>query len=167
MGILAALSVVLVFLVHFPIIPAASFLEYDPADIPILLGTFAMGPVSGLILTAVASLIQGLTVSSASGWYGIVMHIIATGSYVLVSGLLYKAKKTKKMALISLASGTIAMALVMVPANLFITPIYMGVPRSVVAELLPAILLFNLVKAGINSAVTFLLYKKLSPVLHR
>ena len=41
MAMLAALSIVLVYVIHFPIFPAASFLEYDPADIPILIGTFA------------------------------------------------------------------------------------------------------------------------------
>ncbi|MFQ9412551.1 MAG: hypothetical protein ACLR1T_18100 [Evtepia gabavorous] len=37
----------LVYVIHFPIFPAASFLEYDPADIPILIGTFAYGPLAG------------------------------------------------------------------------------------------------------------------------
>ena len=44
MGMLVAISIVLVALIHFPIIPAVPFMEYDPADIPILLGTFAFGP---------------------------------------------------------------------------------------------------------------------------
>ena len=69
MGILVALSIVLVYLIHFPIFPAVAFLEYDPADFPILVGTFAFGPAAGLILTIVTSLIQGLTVSAASGLY--------------------------------------------------------------------------------------------------
>ena len=47
MGMLVAISIVLVMLIHFPIIPAVAFLEYDPADIPILLGTFAFGPAAG------------------------------------------------------------------------------------------------------------------------
>ena len=56
MAMLAALSIVLVYVVHFPIFPAAPFLEYDPADIPILIGTFAYGPVAGIILTVVPRL---------------------------------------------------------------------------------------------------------------
>ena len=64
MAMLAAISIVLVLLVHFPLIPAAAFLEYDPADIPIFIGTFAFGPVAGVILTVVVSVIQGLTVQA-------------------------------------------------------------------------------------------------------
>ena len=138
LGILAAVSVVLVAIVHFPLIPAAAFLEYDPADIPILLGTFALGPVAGLLLTVVASIIQGVTVSAASGWYGILMHVIATGTYVLVAGNIYKANKTKKQAILALVCGTLAMAAVMIPANLFITPIFMGAPRAAVAASISA-----------------------------
>lgn len=168
LGILAAVSVVLVAIVHFPLIPAAAFLEYDPADIPILLGTFALGPAAGILLTLVASVIQGLTVSAASGWYGILMHVIATGTYVLVAGNIYKAHKTKKQAILALICGTLAMTAVMIPANLFITPIFMGAPRSAVAAMLPtAIIPFNLLKAGINSVITFLLYKRVSPLLHK
>ena len=68
MAMLAALSIVLVYVIHFPIFPAASFLEYDPADIPILIGTFAYGPLAGVLLTVVVSVIQGMTVSSAVSW---------------------------------------------------------------------------------------------------
>ena len=74
MAMLAALSIVLVYVIHFPIFPAASFLEYDPADIPILIGTFAYGPLAGVLLTVVVSVIQGMTVSSGSGLMGIAMH---------------------------------------------------------------------------------------------
>ena len=41
MAMLVAVSVILVYLLHFPLFPAAAFLEYDPADIPILIGAFA------------------------------------------------------------------------------------------------------------------------------
>ena len=84
MAMLAALSIVLVYVIHFPIFPAASFLEYDPADIPILIGTFAYGPLAGVLLTVVVSVIQGMTVSSGSGLMGIAMHIFATSILVLV-----------------------------------------------------------------------------------
>ena len=71
MAMLAAISIVLVALIHFPIIPGATFLEYDPADVSILVGTFLFGPWAGLALTAVVSVIQGLTVSAGSGVIGI------------------------------------------------------------------------------------------------
>lgn len=167
MAMLVAISIVLVMLIHFPIFPAVFFLEYDPADIPILIGTFAFGPLAGIILTVVTSVIQGLTVSAASGAYGILMHILATTALVSVSGLVYKKHKSKKSAIIGLALGTVAMTVVMFFANMIITPLFTGMPLAGVMGLMPFILLFNVVKAGINSVVTFLLYKRISPFLHK
>lgn len=163
MAMLVAISVVLVYFIHFPIFPAATFLEYDPADIPILIGAFAYGPVAGIILTVVASVIQGLTVSAHSGLYGVLMHIIATSVLVLVAGTIYKFKHTKAGAVLGLVLGTLLMGLTMMVANHFITPYFMGAPVAVVdAMLLPVILPFNLIKAGVNSIVTFLVYKAVS-----
>jgi len=168
LGILSAISIVLVSFIHVPIIAAAPFLEYDPADIPIIIGTFAMGPVAGLLLTVVASTIQGLTVSAASGAYGILMHIIATGTYAVVAGNIYRGHKSKKMAALAMLAGTVSMTLIMIPANLLITPIFMTVSRDVVKGLLlPGIIPFNLLKAGINSVITFILYKRVSAILHK
>ena len=167
MAMLVALSIVLVFLIHFPIFPAVPFLEYDPADIPILMGTFAFGPLAGILLTAVTAILQGVTVSAASGVYGIIMHIIATSALVLTSGIIYSKEKTKKRAVIALICGTLAMTVIMIPANLFITPKFMGMPLEGLMPFMPWIILFNLVKAGLNSLVTFLVYKKISPFLHK
>lgn len=163
MAMLVALSVVMVFLIHFPIIPAAPFLKYDPADIPILIGAFAYGPLAGLVLTVIASLIQGFTVSIDGGIYGILMHIIATGTLVLVASGIYRIKHTRVGAVIGLVCGTISMAVIMMIANHFITPFYMMLPvEAVDAMLLPVILPFNLIKAGVNSLVTFVVYKVVS-----
>ena len=167
MGVMVAISVALVYLLHFPIFPAVAFLEYDPADIPILIGTFAFGPLAGLVLTIVTSVIQGLTVSSGSGLYGILMHVIATGVLVIVSGSIYSRKKTKTMAVVSLLCGMTAMAVVMMGANMVITPLFMGVPAEAVWSLMPFIVGFNLIKAGINGGVTFILYKRIANFLRR
>lgn len=167
MGMLVAISIVLVYFVHFPIFPAVPFLEYDPADIPILMGTFAFGPAAGVLLTVVTSIIQGITVSAQSGLYGILMHIIATSVLVLVAGIIYKKNKTRKGAVIGLVSGLIAMTIVMIGANLIITPIFMGVPRDIVWDLMPFIAGFNAIKAGINGIITFALYKSISGFLHK
>ena len=165
MAILTALSVCFVALIHFPIFPAVAFLEYDPADIPILICGFAFGPAAGFIVTLIAAFIQGFTVSAQSGIYGVIMHIIATGAYVLASGLFYRKHKTKKLAAVSLLIGTAAMVVCMFFANLVITPYFMmgAVNKetvSIVLSLMPFILLFNLLKAGINGAITFFLYKR-------
>ena len=167
MGMLVAISIVLVYFIHFPIFPAVPFLEYDPADISILIGTFAFGPLAGILLTVVTSVIQGVTVSAASGLYGIIMHVISTSVLVLASGLIYKYNKTRKGAVIALLCGVAAMTLVMIGANMIITPLFMGVPRNIVWSLMPFIAGFNAIKAGINSVVTFLLYKRISGFLHR
>lgn len=167
MGMLVAISVILVYLVHFPIFPATPFLEYDPADIPIFIGTFAFGPLAGLTLTVVTAVVQGLTVSAAGGWFGILMHILATGSFVLVAGLIYRSNKTRKGAVIALSAGTITMTGMMVVANIILDPIFYGMPVEAVYQLLPFIIGFNLVKAGANSVVTFLLYKRISRFLHK
>lgn len=167
LGAMVAISVAMVYLVHFPIFPAVPFLEYDPADISILIGTFAFGPTAGLVLTVVTAVVQGLTVSAGSGLYGILMHMIATGVLVVVSGTIYNRKKTRGTAVFGLAAGTVAMAITMVGANLVITPMFMGVPRDVVRDLMPFIVGFNVVKAGINGAVTFLLYKRIAGFLRK
>lgn len=158
MGMLVAISIVLVWLIRIPF-PAAPFLEYDPADVPILFGTFAFGPLAGITLTIVTSVIQGLTVSAGGGIYGIIMHIIATGTFVLVAGLIYRRKRTRKNATIALICGVLSMIAIMIPANVLITPLFMGVPRDAVIAMLPAVIIpFNAMKAGINAAVVFILY---------
>lgn len=166
MAMLAAVSVVLVWAVHVPLIPMVSFLEYDPADVPILIAALAYGPAAGVVLTVVVSVIQGLTVSAASGLYGILMHVIATSTLVLVAGGVYRLRHTRGGGALGLALGTLAMGLVMMPANHFITPNFMGQPVAVVdALLLPGILPFNLIKAGLNSGITFVVYKVVSRYL--
>ena len=171
MGVLAALSVVLVMLVHFPLIPTATFLEYDPADIPIYISTFIYGPVVGIVITVLVSLIQGLTVSAATGgmFYGILMHIVSTGTFVLVSGLIYCfSKKNNTFVIVSLVAGVIATTLIMIPANLIITPVFMGLPVSAVQGLLiPAIIPFNLLKQCINAAVTALIYAPIAKTVNK
>lgn len=160
LGLLAAISIVLVYFVHFPIFPVAPFLEYDPADIPIFLGTMMFGPVAGLVLTLVVSVVQGLTVSAASGVIGIAMHFVATGSFVIVFGLITRKNKTVWRIILGLAVGIITMTAVMSLWNLWLTPIFMGTPvDAVLSIMLPAIIPFNLIKAGVNSIVAYLVFQ--------
>ncbi|KXL54090.1 riboflavin transporter RibU [Anaerotignum neopropionicum] len=166
LAMLAAISVVLVAVIHFPLIPAAAFLEYDPADIPILIGAFAFGPVAGLLLAIVVSVIQGITVSAASGPIGIVMHIFATGACAFVAGSIYKRNKTRKNAVIALIAGALVQTVAMVIMNMIFTPLFMNVPlEKVIGMLVPIIIPFNLLKAGINCTMTFFLYKSISHLI--
>lgn len=173
MAMLVALSIVLVYVVHFPIFAPVAFLEYDPADIPILIGTFAYGPLAGVALTVAASVIQGLTVSAHSGFMGIAMHIFATSTLVLVAGSIYKVRHSRSGAVLALFCGTLAMTAAMLVFNHFLTPFFItpdisdaaavAANRAYVDTLLfPFIAPFNLIKAGVNSIITFLVYKTVS-----
>ena len=167
LGVMAALAVVLMLLVRFPILPVVPFMEYDAADVVILIGAFLFGPLEGLLLVVIVSLIQGFTVSAASGWVGIVMHVISSGMFAVSAGLVYKMNHSRKGALLALITGVVCMTLVMVPANLFFTVRFWGFPREQVVDLLlPGIIPFNLIKSGINSVIVFLIYKPVSRAFH-
>ena len=162
MAMLVAISVVLVYAIHMPLFPSAAFLEYDPADISILIGGFLFGPGAGIILTVLASAVQAFTVSAQNGIYGFLMHVIATSALVLTASIIYKKKPTEKGAILGLICGTVAMCAVMLVANHYITSYYFQLPTSVVdGMLLPVILPFNFIKAGVNSIIAFLLFKVL------
>jgi riboflavin transporter FmnP len=166
MAMLAAISVVLVLLIRIPY-PPAPFLVYDPADIPIFIGTFAFGPLAGLALTFIVSFIQAF-VLGGDGLIGFFMHFVATGAFVIVAGFIYKRNKSRKTAVVALVCGTIVMTVSMLLWNLLITPIFLGVPRDAVVAMLGTVILpYNLLKAGINSIVTFLTYKSIARFLHR
>lgn len=157
-SVLCSLSVVLVWLIHFPIIPGVTFLEYDPADICLLIAGLSYGTWWGICATAIVSVIQGITVSIESGWIGIIMHFIATGTFVAVSSVIYK--KTGKLA-VSLALGAVSMVIVMIPLNLIFTGIFMhaGV-QTVAGMLIPAIIPFNIAKSAINAVICGLIFKR-------
>jgi riboflavin transporter FmnP len=166
MAVLAALSIVLMLLIKFPIIPAASYLIYEPADVPIFIGAFLFGPFAGLLITVVVSAIQALM--SPDGLVGFIMHVIATGTFVVAAGLIYKKFHNIKGAVVALVSGTLAMTLIMIPTNLVIQTHFRDMEFAAVAKLLvPVIIPFNLIKAGLNSIITFLVYKRISNIFHR
>lgn len=167
MAILAALSIVLMVLIKFPIIPAAPYLIYEPADVPILIGAFLFGPLAGLAVTVVVSGIQAMAFS-ADGWVGFVMHVMATGTFVTTAGLIYRKCHSRKGAIAALAAGTLAMAAVMVPVNLIIQPRFYHMSYDFVkGMILPVIIPFNLIKAGLNSIITMIVYKSISRVVHK
>lgn len=168
MAMLTAVSIVLVTCIHMPLIPAAPFLEYDPADIPVLIGAMILGPVHGLVILLAVCIIQALTVSASSGIIGFFMHFIASSVLVLVASGIYSRKKSILSLIIGLVTGSIAMTIVMIPLNLVFTGIFMGAGTQAVVEMLiPAIIPFNLLKAGINSAVTFAVFTPISHVLKK
>lgn len=164
LGLMTSLSLVML-LIRIPY-PPAPFLVYDPADIPIYITAFAFGPAAGLVVTFMVSFIQAFLMGG-DGIYGFLMHFIATGAFAVMVGLLYKRNKTRKTAIISIVLGVIVMTAIMCAMNLIVTPLYMGAPRSaVMAMIVPIIIPFNLLKGGLNGAVTFVLYKRISGILH-
>ncbi|WP_242844343.1 ECF transporter S component [Candidatus Soleaferrea massiliensis] len=160
LALMAAMSIMLLYLIRFPIFPAAPFLEYDPANIPIFIATYLYGPFSGLAVTAVTCLIQGFTVSSSSGVIGILMHFFATGSFVLVAGFLFRKHKNGRRLVFASVSGALAIVGMMVLWNLVFTPLFMGTPVEAVLQMLvPVIIPFNLIKAGVNVLIAAFVYK--------
>lgn len=159
MAILAAISVLLV-LVSFPIFPAASFLEYDLADIPVLLGALTMGPVAGLMILFVAAFIQAFFFGG-NGIIGLIMHFVASGALVVVASLIYRRFGENNISLITgLILGGLCMTAIVIPFNLLFIPILTGVDVAVVkGMILPVLLPFNLLKAGLNAVLFFLLFK--------
>lgn len=162
LGLLIGMSLMAAYFVHFPILPMVPFLKYDPADIPILIGGFMFGPAVGVLLTVGSSIIQGLTFSAGGGAYGVFMHIIATSALVYTASLIYNRNKTRKSAAIGLFCGCLAMTGIMIPANYIITPLFLGVDASKITPIIGYIVLFNVLKSGINATITFLIYKKIS-----
>jgi len=168
MAMLTAISIVSLYVIRMPLIPAAPFLEYDAADIPVLIGSMVLGPVYGIVILFAVCLLQALTVSASSGIIGFFMHFIASSVLVLVSSLIYKKKQSIKGLVIGLALGSVAMTVVMIPLNLIFTGIFMGAGvQTVVGMLIPAIIPFNILKAAINSVVTFAVYTPISKILQK
>ncbi|NLB29631.1 MAG: ECF transporter S component [Clostridiales bacterium] len=168
MAIMAAVALLFSFIPNMPMLPGIDFIRYEFSDLPILISAFAVGTPAGLIIAAVSILLNFLLGGAESGPYGIIMHFIAIGSYVVAAGLIYQSKKTMKSALVGMLVGIVVMTAVMIPANLFITPVFMGAPRSaVISLLLPAIIPINLLKGLLTAILTFILYKRVSGFLHR
>ena len=96
------------------------------------------------------------------------MNILASCSFACIAAWIYKKKHTLSGAVLGLICGIFMMTIVMLLWNYLITPIYMGYPREVVAELLiPAFLPFNLLKGGLNTALTLLIYKPVVQALRK
>ncbi len=167
MAMLCALAFVAVATIRIPLIPALPFLEYEPKDIIILTGGFIFGPMSAVLISVIVSFIEMFTISS-TGIIGLIMNILSTLAFVCPAAFLYKKYHSTGGALIGMLSGTVLLTLIMVLWNYLITPIYMGYPRDAVVQLLlPAIVPFNLLKGGINTGLTLLIYKPLVTTLRK
>lgn len=164
---LTALAVfaALAYVVHFIHIPVA-FLNLDFKDVVMTIAGMYFGPVSGIAVAIIVPLLEFPT--SETAVYGLIMNLISSVTFVGVASLIYRFKRTLSGAIIALAAAAMSMTAVMMLANLFITPFYMGVSRSEVAALIPTMLLpFNAIKSILNASLTCCLYKPITNVLKK
>lgn len=159
-----AMFAALAYAVHFIHIPVG-FLNLDFKDVIITVCGMYFGPLWGLALAVIVPVLEFITVST-TGPYGLIMNIISSVAFVGTASIIYRFKKTLSGAVIGLCAAVFAMTAVMIVANMFITPYYMGVARSDVVAMLPTLLLpFNAIKAVLNASLTLCVYKPLTKIL--
>lgn len=163
---------------------APPFLKIDLGDLPALIGAFAMGPMAGVLIQFVKNILHLLVEGSMTGGVGELSNFIVGSIFAYTAGFIYHRNKTFKSALIALLVGVLAMTTVASLSNYFIVfPLYAKlIPMDQIIEMsaainslvvdyktmiLYAVVPFNLLKGSIVSAVTILIYKRISPILKR
>lgn len=148
-------------------IPIVLFLKYDPKDVIIAIGGFIFGPLTSFIIAVIVAFIELFTISD-NGILGCLMNIISSCAFACTATFIYIKRRKLSGAIGGLFCGWGCQIVIMLLWNYLITPIYMGYPREAVAELLlPAFLPFNLIKGGLNAAITMILYKPVVTALRR
>ena len=179
-GLLAAMAVIL----YYIEIPVVAFYKLDLSTMPAILAGFAMGPVQGAAVVIVKNLVHMLGTSTAC--VGEMADIPMSCAFVIPASLLYRRNKTRKGALRAMLAGGAAMTVAGVLVNYFILiPAYqvlMNLPLEVIIGMGQKVLgfvdstlklvifitaPFNLLKAAVLSGTTYLLYKRVSPLLHQ
>ena len=162
-ALFCALAFLMTFIFRFKV----GFLTFDFKDAVISVLSLLYGPVYGVISAAVVAFLEMISVSD-TGPYGLIMNFISSATFALACGTVYKFKRTFSGAIISVVTAVITVTAVMMVANIFITPFYMGVGRGDVIALIPTMLLpFNLAKAIINATSLLLIYKPVTSALKR
>ena len=165
LAMLCAIAYIVMFICRIPIV---LFLKYEPKDVIITIGGFMMGPLAALIVSVVVSLVEMLTVSD-TGVIGLIMNVISTCAFSCTASLIYKKQHNLKGAVLGLLVAVVVVTGVMMLWNYLITPLYMTNQSraDIAAMLVPVFLPFNLLKAGLNMALTLLLYKPIVLALRR
>ena len=164
MAMLTALAVVADMFLRVKVPP---FLTYEPKDVVITIGAFIYHPLAGLAISLVVCLVEMVTISD-TGIIGFLMNFLSSAMFVGVASVIYYRKKTILRAVIGLLSGSAAMIAAMLLWNYIMTPIFMGAPREAVVQMMvPLLLPFNAIKAGLNAALVLLLYKPLVTALRK
>jgi len=176
LAMLSALAYVIMVFGRIPVLTVPPFLKYDPKDVIFVIGGFIYGPLPVLMMSIVVSFFEMITVSD-TGIIGFAMNVLSTCAFACTAAYIYKKIHNLKGAIIGLIVGWMAMVVVMILWNYIVTPIYLASlahgfsdmealsqavreTRPVVAKMLiPVFLPFNLLKGGLNAAITMLVYK--------
>jgi len=183
-GILSAIAILLMYLeIVLPLMP--TFLKFDFSEIAVLLAAFSMGPLAAVLIELVKNLAHLAT--SATGGVGELANFIIGSFFVGTAGFVYQKRKSRKGAFLGMAAGTLVMTAAACLINyFFMIPFYvqvMGFPlpaligmtqqvgNTMVTSLETLILYvfvpFNLFKGLVISIIVALIYKRVSPMLHR
>ena len=148
-----------------PIPNVSGFLSYEPKDAIIVIAGLLISPLASALVSLLVSFIEMITIST-TGPYGLIMNVLSTCAFAVPAAWIYHKNRTKKGAVIGLATGVVCMVICMLLWNYIITPLYMKVDRSVVAGMMLSVFLpFNLIKGGINAGITLLIYKPIVKAL--
>ncbi len=164
------------------------FLEFDFSDIPLFIGTFALGPVSGCLIVVVKLLVKLVCIGTSNFFVGELANLLIGWAFVIPAGLIYRHWRTMKGAVVSLAAGSVCSVAVAILANRFIlipffVRLYGGWDHVIPAlkNLFPSItqenfylyylwlsvLPFNLLRCLVASLVSFFVYKHVSRLIDR
>lgn len=149
------------------VIPSVGgFLDIDLKDTVMAIGGFLFGPLAALCMAIVVPFIEFMTVSG-TGWYGLIMNIIATAIFVIPAVYIYRRKHKTSAAVVGLIVGTVCLTVGMAIWNIIITPFYLKMELALVMDMMPMIIAFNIVKGVLNSAAIMILYPPVSTALRR
>lgn len=178
-AMLAAISFVLLF-IGFPVLPGFSFLKVDFANLPILIGAVAFGPIWGAVTAVLGGLLDVMFKDGGPvGVLGVAANLLATLSYVLpiyywTKNSARESGKTRvRKLMVGIGVGTILMTIVMSLANLFVLlPIYMKlasfhVSVSTLNMVIYGVMPFNLIKGILVGLVIAILFYRLLPIVKR
>lgn len=162
-ALFCALAAVCTLFIEVPLLPAVPWLHYDPSGIICLIAGFAFGPATGVAVSIISYLPH---IATTSGFWGMLMAIIATLSLVWPASLIYQHDTTRRGSSIGMIVGSIVSIICCILANIVVTPIYAGMDMSAVVNMIvPFLLPFNALKVAINCVVTALIYKPVSKAL--
>lgn len=162
-----ALFCAIAFLMTFVFRFKVGFLTFDLKDAVISVISLLYGPIYGVASAGVVAVLELLSVSD-TGLYGLIMNFISSATFAIACGSVYKFKRSFSGAIIAVVISVISVTAVMMVANIFITPYYMGVEKAEVIALIPTMLFpFNLCKSIVNAASLLMIYKPITNSLKK